>query len=217
MKQFISEKKFPYKHFTTTKFASNMKDEIVRNSFLSSLKLNPVNLVLANQVHSNNVKIVNAFNKNSFIDNCDGLITTDKDVMLGIFTADCVPLLMSCGNCEFKAAIHAGWKGLFAGIIENTLDILKKDFCIKIEEIKVYIGPHICSRCYEVGYEMENRFNVKPNKNKLNLSEIICNKLKKCGINKIFDIKRCTFHEESSFFSYRRNQCLERMLSIIYA
>jgi copper oxidase (laccase) domain-containing protein len=50
---------------------------------------------------------------------------------------------------------------------------------------------------------MENRFNVKLNSNRLNLSEIICNKLKKFGLNEIFDIKRCTFHEEYLFFSYR--------------
>jgi len=62
---------------------------------------------------------------------------------------------------------------------------------------------------------MESRFNAKLNGDRLNLSGIICNKLKKFGINEIFDIKRCTFHEEYSFFSYRRNRCAQRILSAI--
>jgi YfiH family protein len=192
-----------------------MKDEVVRRSFLFSLKLNPANLVCANQVHGNAVKIVSASDKNTFAGGCDGLITADKEIMLGIFTADCVPLLISAGKRELKAAVHIGWKGLSAGIMENTLEMLKKEFCLRPEEIKIYIGPHIRSCCYEVGCEMESEFNVKLNSNRLDLSEIICNKLKKFGINGVFDIKRCTFHEEDSFFSYRRNRCAERILSVI--
>ncbi|MDR3253403.1 MAG: peptidoglycan editing factor PgeF [Endomicrobium sp.] len=215
MKSFISERSFPCKHFTTTKAAGNMKDKSVRNSFLLSLKLNPMKLVLANQIHSNNIAIVSVSNRNTFINNCDGLITADKDIMLGIFSADCVPLLLYMGNMGIKAALHAGWKGIFSGIIENAVKIFNKEFCIRPEEIKVYMGPHICSSCYEVVREMENKFNVQLNNNKLDLSEIIYNKLKTIGINEIYNIKRCTFHEEDSFFSYRRNKCTERILSVI--
>jgi YfiH family protein len=215
MKQFISENNFPCKHFTTTKVAGNMKNKIERDKFLFSLNLNPVKLVLANQIHSSNVKIVSTFDQNTVVDNCDSLITADKDTILGIFTADCVPLLIFSEDSKVKAAIHAGWKGIYSGIIENTFDILTKDFSIKPNQIKVYIGPHIRSCCYEVSYEMEQSFNIKLINNKLNLSEIVCNKLKKLEINNIFDINRCTFHEENTFFSYRRDKSAERILSII--
>jgi copper oxidase (laccase) domain-containing protein len=115
---------------------------------------------------------------------------------------------------EIKAALHAGWKGIFLGIIENAVKIFNKEFCVRPEEIKVY-EPHICSLCYEVGREMESKFNIPLNNNKLDLSEIIYNKLKTAGIDKIYNIKRCTFHEDDSFFSYRRNKCTERIISVI--
>jgi YfiH family protein len=215
MKQIISYKNFPYKHLTTTKIVGNMKDKVLRDKFLLSLNLDPSNLILANQMHGNNVKAVNSFNKNTFIAECDGLITADKNTMLGIFTADCVPLLMSIGNGEVKAAIHTGWKGIYLGIIENAVKIFHKDFSIKPEDIKAYIGPHIRSCCYDVDCDMEDKFNVELVNNKLDLSEIVCRELQKLGINEIFDVKHCTFHEEDLFFSHRRNQCAERMLSVI--
>jgi YfiH family protein len=215
MKQFISDKNFSHRHFTTTKIAGNMKDEDVRNNFLTSLGLDPTKLVLANQIHSNNIAIVKASNQNTFIDNCDGLITADKNTMIGIFTADCVCLLISERNSEVKAAIHAGWRGLYNGIIENTFNVLKKDFCVNLDEIQVYIGPHIRSCCYEVGSQMGHKFDVKLKNNKLDLSEIVCKKLKKLKVDKIFDVKRCTFCQKDLFFSYRHSKSDERIISII--
>jgi copper oxidase (laccase) domain-containing protein len=77
------------------KTASNMKDKSVRKSFLGFLKLNLAKLVCADQIHSNNVKIVNASDRDTFVGGCDGLITADKEIILGIFVVDCVPLLVS--------------------------------------------------------------------------------------------------------------------------
>jgi YfiH family protein len=215
MKQFISEIGFLHKHFTTTKAAGDMKDKKVRDNFFISINLNPANLVLANQCHGNNVKIVDSSNRNSFVDNCDGLVTNDKDIMLGIFTADCIPLLIFDENSKVKVAVHAGWKSVYRGIIENTFDILQNRFAVKFHEIVVYIGPHIRLCCYKVDNKMEIKFNVKLIDRKLDLSLIVCDKLKKFGVNKIFDVKCCTFHDKSLFFSYRRDCCVERMISVI--
>jgi YfiH family protein len=215
MEQFIFDKNFSHRHFTTTKIAGNMKDEDVRNNFLISLGLDPAKLVLANQTHSNNIAVVKASDQNTFIDNCDGLITADKNTMIGIFTADCVCLLICEEKSEVKAAIHAGWKGLYNGIIENTFNVLKKDFFVNLDKIQVYIGPHICSCCYEVGSDMGLKFNIKLKNNKLDLSEIVCKKLKKLKVGKIFDIKRCTFCQKDLFFSYRYSKSEERIISII--
>jgi YfiH family protein len=215
MEQFIFDKNFSYRHFTTTKAAGNMKEERIRNNFLMSLNLNPLKLVLAKQVHGNSMTIVSASDQNTFINDCDGLITADKSTMIGIFTADCAPLLVSVGKGEVKAAIHAGWKGIHSGIIENAFNILKKNFSADSDEIQVYIGPHIRSCCYEVDCEIGLKFNVELKDNKLDLSEIICKKLKKLGIDNIFDMKRCTFHEKDLFFSYRYSRSDERIISII--
>jgi YfiH family protein len=212
---FISSEEFPSKHFTTIKSAGNMKNKTERDSFFQSLCLNPTNLVLANQVHGNSVKVVSYSNKNTIIDNCDGLITNDKNLLLGIFTADCIPILISAKNGKVKAAIHAGWKGLYLGIIENAIKILTNDFCVSPKSIKVYIGPHIRSCCYKTGTEMESKFNIKLVNGKLDLSSILFDKLQKCGIIDIFDINQCTYHNENLFFSYRRDSCNDRLLSVI--
>jgi YfiH family protein len=191
-----------------------MKDKLVRSAFLDSLKLDPINLVVATQVHSTNVRIVDASNKGAVVDDCDGMITTNKELMLGIYTADCVPLLVSAENEELKAAVHVGWRGLYDGIIENTFELLKDGFCVNLGKVKVFIGPHIRSCCYEVNREVKDKFGTKLN-DKLDLSEIICSKLSKFGITDIFDVKLCTFHMEDLFFSYRRTKCVERIMSVI--
>ncbi|MDR1104580.1 MAG: peptidoglycan editing factor PgeF [Endomicrobium sp.] len=212
---FIFSANFPYKHFTTTKSAGNMKNKAERDSFLRSTALNPADLVLANQVHGNNVKVVKRSDQNTVIDNCDGLITADKNLLLGIFTADCVPILISSSDGEVKAAVHVGWKGLYLGIVENAIRVLINDFCISPKSIKVYICPHIRSCCYKTGAEMEDKFNIKLINGKLDLSAILRDKLESCGVSEIFDVNQCTYHNEQLFFSYRRDCCTERLLSVI--
>jgi YfiH family protein len=213
MEEFIFHKNFNYKHFTSTILSGNLKNKITRDNFLISQGSRPSNLVLANQIHSANIKIVGNADSGNFIDNCDGLITNDKSIMLGVFTADCVPLLITNGT--IKAAIHAGWKGIYLGIVENTIEIFKNKFSVHVKDIEVYIGPHIHSCCYEVGKNFEDIFNSKLQDNKLDLSRIVFNKLKNLGVANIFDVNKCTFCQSSHFFSYRQNKTSERMLSLI--
>ncbi|MDR2067111.1 MAG: peptidoglycan editing factor PgeF [Endomicrobium sp.] len=213
IEKFVVHKKFNHKHFTSTILAGNLKDKIVRDKFLISQGLNPTNLVLANQVHSANIKIVGNTDSGNFIDNCDGLITNDKSIMLGVFTADCVPLLITNGT--IKAAIHAGWKGIYLGILENTIEVFKNKFSVHVKDIEVYIGPHIRFCCYEVGKNFEDLFNLKLQDNKLDLSRIVFNKLKNLGLVNIFDVNKCTFCQDDYFFSYRRDKTSKRMLSLI--
>jgi YfiH family protein len=212
---FIFSANFPYKHFTTTKSAGDMKNKAKRDFLFRSVDLNPEDLILANQVHGNAIKTVKRCDKNTFIDNCDGLITDDKNLLLGIFTADCVPILVSCNNGEVKAVVHVGWKGLYLRIIENVIEILINDFCVSSKNLKVYIGPHIRSCCYKTGSEMENMFNIKLVNGKLNLSAIVRTKLETCGVSEVFDVNQCTCHNEQLFFSYRRDCCTDRLLSVI--
>jgi YfiH family protein len=215
IEKFLNEQKFYHNSFTTTKFAGNMKDPEVRNNILKIFNISDI--VLCNQVHGSNIRNVNIKDAGKFIDNCDGLVTADKNLSLGIFTADCMPILMYCESKNVKAAIHAGWKGLAADIIDKCVNIIQEDFHVVAKDIKVYIAPHICCNCYEVSDEMEKVFNVKLENKKLNLSLIACQKLKKLKIAKdnIFISDKCSFHNEN-FFSFRKNKCNERMLSVIF-
>lgn len=211
----ITESRFPLKHFTSVKSCGDMKNGAQRNSLLRSLELDAKNIVLMRQVHGNNVHVAGEKDKGGFIEDCDGLITNENNIMLGIFTADCMPVLMASKDKSVKAAVHAGWKGLASGILQNTIKIFNKKFKVKAEDIVVYIGPHIRECCYEVGAELGKAFGVRLKNNRLNLSETARKILKKEGVKEIHSSRLCTFCGDNLFFSYRRDKTEARILTAI--
>ena len=83
----------------------------------------------------------------------DASYTTHNKVVCSIRTADCMPLLITDEEGSFVAAIHAGWRGLTSGIIENTFKKINAK-----GKIIVWIGPHISQEFFEVGAEVRNIF-----------------------------------------------------------
>ena len=77
-------------------------------------------LALMNQTHSNKVTIIDEFNNFKRFD-CDALLTSKDDIALCVLTADCAPELIYEPQKRIVGCIHAGWKGAFSGIIENTI------------------------------------------------------------------------------------------------
>jgi len=215
VEKIIKESLFPHAHFTTTKACGNMKDGENRAAVLSALGFDARKLVLARQVHGSRVRRVSKDDYGKFIEGCDGLITDDSSISLGIFTADCVPVLMVSKDSAVKAAIHAGWKGLAEGIIENAADMFLSEFGIKPADIAAYTGPCIQECCYEVGPELESVFKVKLKNGHLNLREIAENLMRSKGISDIFTSGCCTFHEQHLFFSYRRDKTEDRHLTFL--
>jgi YfiH family protein len=211
----IVNSSFNFRHFTTAKICGDMKDISVRNSFLSSLKINPKTLVLANQIHSASVKIVSKKDGGKFLDACDGLITSQKGLALGIFTADCIPVLLSSKDGSLRGALHCGRKGLAGGILENAVEVFVKEFGVCAKDICVYMAPHIKECCYEVGKEFEEIFNVKLKSSKLNMAQIACEKLKKSGVENVSVSGECTFCGDGKFFSYRKDKTDKRQLTVI--
>ncbi|AKL98300.1 peptidoglycan editing factor PgeF [Endomicrobium proavitum] len=202
--------------YFTSKPQGNMKDETSRNILLRFLNLSPENLVLAKQIHGNRVAAVNRADAGKFAESCDGLVTCDKSLILGIFTADCMPVLMSSKNGYVRAAVHAGWRGLADGIIENAVEIFKKDFNVLPEDIEVAVGPHIKQCCYEVNSDFEKIFNVALINNKFSLSQAAESKLKAVGVKDISVHCGCTFCGADNYFSYRKNKTEERQLSLVF-
>jgi YfiH family protein len=192
-----------------------MKDPAARRSALAFAGLNSADLILANQTHGVNVKTVSKSDKNKTIDDCDALICAEPGIILGIFTADCMPIMMACRSRGVIAAVHAGWKGLSCGIIEKTAGILKKDFRIEPEEIDLYIGPHICGRCYETGQDFEKISGLPVENGRTDLSLAALNKAAQAGIVNSANSLYCTLHENDLFFSYRRDKCSQRQLTFL--
>lgn len=213
----IKEKNFNTFHFTTTKGCGNMKDISARNNFCKENSIDYNKIVFANQVHGTMVKKVTEKDCKSFIADCDGLITDTKGIYLCIFTADCMPVFFASRDYSVVAMVHAGWRGLAGGILENTVISFKNYFGISPQDIFAYVGPHINKCCYQISSDLKETFNLKPEENYLSLSNEAKKQFKKLGLKRIYINSDCTCHETDTFFSYRRQPTQERMMSLISA
>ncbi len=111
--------------------------------------------VLAGQIHSADVKYVDS---PGFADQCDGLLTGTTNLDLVIRTADCAAVMIYEKSACVICNLHAGWRGVYARIIEKAIDRMKKDFGCRSENILVAVGPAVGSCCYEVGPEFRELF-----------------------------------------------------------
>ncbi len=176
------------------------------------------------QIHSSDVK-----SKKDFIENeGDAIVTNENSVIIGAFTADCVPVILVDETTATIAAIHSGWKGTFNDISKKAVEKMIKDFNCDSNNIKAYIGPHIRQCCYEVSEELKekfiNKFNIPSEKlfKGRNLSMELCiqKDLKSIGIKEdnIYSLNLCTHCEkENKLFSYRKsNGTYGRLFSFSY-
>ena len=180
------------------------------------LKIN--NIITLHQNHSNKAVIISDQNMKKYNLCFDGLVTNKKNIILGILTADCAPILFYDSYNMVVGACHAGWRGALTGIIENTL-IKMKSIGSKIDNIRCAIGPCIGQESYEVGKDFYNEFvsvesaahqffEKKPNaisKYTFSLERYIIDKLSRLGINSINSIRIDTFKEDHICFSYRKS------------
>jgi len=89
------------------------------------------NLILMQQVHGNNVVIVDSKDIGTTIPDCDAIITSDSKVTLGVRVADCLPISVTDIKGRAMGIIHAGWRGLDNGIIGKTIEEICRKFKIK--------------------------------------------------------------------------------------
>lgn len=212
---FVKEKNFKYFHITTAKKSGNMKDFYFREKFCNTNGIDNSKIVFANQIHGTFVKKVSSGSAGSFIENCDGLITDDKNIYLCIFTADCMPVFMADKNKKAVALVHAGWRGLAAGILSNAVSSFKIYFNINPEELDIYIGPHIKQCCYQVGREVLKAFKLNNDNNCLSLAQQAQKQLNILGVKNITVSPYCTYHNSDLFYSYRKEKSDSRMMSLI--
>lgn len=173
-----------------------------------------------NQAHGN--CIIN-LDKNTGNITADGSYSTNKNRICVILTADCVPLLF-CNKAGTKiAAIHAGWKGLCGGILENACRLYPNP-----SEVMVWIGPCISKKNYEVGNDVyqtcikhlqatSDAFTQTNTEHwQCDLVSIVKIILKNNHIGAIYECELCTYEEEALFYSYRRDGVTGRTASMIW-
>lgn len=176
-----------------------------------------------NQIHSDLF-----WNFNGDIKDGDAIITDKVKTAVGVFTADCVPVILVDTSKGVIAAIHSGWKGTKALIVSKTIEKLQENYASSVEDIRVYIGPHIGGCCYEVSKELVEEFTSEDiysnieisNNNKLDLEKCILAQLMEKGINKknISTTNTCTAcNKQYELYSYRFSENKQgRMFSFVY-
>ena len=173
-------------------------------------------IFLVKQTHSNKFLFLS---KNTKIKNrsitADAIITDKKDFPIAVLTADCVPILLFDKKRKMIAAIHAGWRGAFKGVISKVINFMLKKGCDR-KDIIVAIGPSITQKNYNVKLDFKNKFIKKHKKNKIffknrnkliyfDLTNFIKSQLKFNKISKIDMINIDTYDKKNNFFSARRS------------
>lgn len=119
------------------------------------IKLYKMWAIIPEQTHSCNVAITDGLC--NYYPDIDALITFDRDVPIGVKTADCVPIIVYAPDKHGIAAIHAGWKGTLGGIVDNVMSVLEKKG-VDPAQLKVAFGPSIGKDVYEVSHELAECF-----------------------------------------------------------
>lgn len=154
----------------------------------------------------------------------DALVTSRRDLLLGVQTADCLPILIADRRTGATAVVHAGWRGTLAGIARRTVEEMRERLDSRPGDLLAAIGPAIGPCCFEVGYEVVERFRAvwshtaelisqsgqvhNPGQDeRVHLDLSLANRLqlREAGLpdTSIEDCNLCTICHNHRFFSYR--------------
>jgi hypothetical protein len=114
----------------------------------------PIPMTTCRQVHGATVHRVGAGGPDTTPPEADALITGDAGIALGVWVADCVPILICDAGTRALAAVHAGWRGTAAGVLTAALTALRRDLGVRPAALRVAFGPAIGPCCFEVGDEV---------------------------------------------------------------
>ena len=157
----------------------------------------------------------------------DAAITRQPNTVLAIMTADCLPIVISNINGTEVAAIHAGWRGLANGIIDETLSKMHSPR----HELMAWIGPAVCQRCYETGEEVRETFTKqfpftdvafqyqdgRLFANLAQMAELILNHHE---VQSVYQSNQCTYetknNNKNKYYSYRLEKQTGRIVTLIW-
>lgn len=203
----------PYSSFNICDYTGDSIEHVdsCRNLLCRHLGISREKLIVPHQTHSSHCVIIDQipvdYNK---LNGTDAVATKLRGVVIGISTADCIPILLADPCNEIIAATHAGWRGAINGIIQSTIATMVS-LGSKPKDIIASMGPAICSRCFEVGDDVASRFpqscvkNANHAKPHIDLAKYAANQLIASGVeaNNIAGPPACTRCNSDKFFSAR--------------
>lgn len=194
-----------------------------RQTFQTLAKM-PAAPVWLQQVHGTAVVKLDDNLSASAVPIADAAYSQQLGKVCVVMTADCLPLLICDKAGTQVAAVHAGWRGLAAGVIEQTL----QHFKAKPADLMVWLGPAIGAQAFEVGAEVRTAFVAQhaaataafhvctPGKYLADIYLLARIRLAQYGISAIYGGEYCTYQQTEQFFSYRRDGQTGRMASAIW-
>ena len=200
-----------------------------RQHFLSQQGIAYQALICAKQVHGNSVycatrkdKGRGALTYETAVGDTDSFISNEHEVALAIFTADCLSVFLYDPVHSAIGLVHAGWRSTYAKVLACTVQGMKEAFGTHQSDLQAGFGPCIRSCCYEVGYDMRDKFpdSVIEKGGKLfldlalaNRRQLIATGLKETAVD---DCGVCTSCSSSDFFSFRKEaEKAGRILSVM--
>jgi YfiH family protein len=188
----------------------------------------PERIVRLNQIHSGTVVVVDKNADLKALPEGDALVTDRPGIVIGVKTADCLPILVYERKARVVAAIHAGWRGLAACIVQHTLEEMLRRFGCRIEFMEFAFGPCISEVHYEVGEEVIEKFRevfgvrfsykqkpgAKPHLDLVGTARMNCEDVGFYHRN-LAEVGLCTFERADLFHSHRRKAGEGRQFNFI--
>ncbi len=190
-----------------------------RRRFLSAIKADLHCLVTAQQTHSDKGILISSYDQTKVESDGDALVSKLSRILLGIQSADCLPVLIGDPEAGVMAAIHSGWRGAMTRITEKIITDTMQPLGAHPENCWVALGPSACGGCYEVGSDVVQAFKSQfpesvsffqdldeSGKALLDVRAVNVQLLCAVGVpaSQIFVSTYCTIHDNDLFFSYRQ-------------
>lgn len=177
----------------------------------------PANAAWMKQVHGHRVLQAE---RASPRDEADASFTRVPGVVCVVKVADCMPVFFADDAGTVVGAAHAGWRGLSAGVLENTVAAM----AVPPARLLAWLGPAIGPRVYEVGGDVRRAFAgheyafapTRPGHWLLDLYAVARQRLLAAGVRNLFGGSYCTYTDKARFFSYRRDRDPQRMAAAIW-
>jgi polyphenol oxidase len=165
-----------------------------------ALGLGERKFMTARQVHGDKIAVINSMpTGDKCFEGCDGLITNQRDVCLGVYVADCCAVYLVDQNARAIGLVHSGKKGTALGVVRNAIRSMRKEFGIASDDLIAQLSPCIRPPHYEIDFAAE-----------------IVRQCRDAGIEEIHDSGVCTACDLEHYYSYRAEKGRTgRMLALL--
>lgn len=211
---------YPYSSLNLGIHTDDSPDIIEQNLalFCQDVGISPKNLARSYQVHGDKIWVTG---RPGYQSGFDAIVSVQPGVFAGVSVADCTPVLLVDPITRVCAAIHAGWKGTVAKIVEKTAKRMIENRGSNPADMLAYIGSCISLAHFEVGDEVAAQFDAifktrVNNKWHVDLKEVNAAQLRSVGIQQIEIDPTCTVENNADYFSHRKEKGMTgRMLALI--